>query len=231
MYGLRKLNWPSTWPVNFGTGVLLLALGAQPAVGEPTPDGFIPCSNPAAPRAAPFLAEKVTLDIRDVAVREVVENLQNKLALPISFIEASEVAKITLRLAQVPAVQVIGNLLSQVPGYRCDLVESHVVIYPDQGSYLQEVSGVSIVDEFRGAAARQYLDHIEIKGLQGIAFLATGLLEGEVLSEKVSLRPKARVIEHLAQMLGPNERVFFVIRESPGGRYLTFGAAHSQSAR
>lgn len=231
MLRLSKLKY------RLGVGLFLLYLGAEASIaplaadtsvaGGPVEVEQLSCLDPVAAASASFLAEKVSLDLRDVTVLDVMSALQDKFGLPISFIQVPQAtSRITIQLERVPVADVMDRMLAQAtPSYRCSVVQGHVIVYPDQEIYLQAVSGVSITAEPRSIAVRRYLDGLEAEGLQGIAFFAGGVLESDMMSETVSLEPEASFIEHLAQILGANGSTFFVIRDSPGGaRYLTLGA-------
>jgi len=175
-----------------------------------------------------FLDERFTAIFEGVQLPQVILYLNANTGNPVSFIDGPSPVPLELDVQDETIRSFLGRLLGQAPGYRCAVIDNHVVIYYDEPALHKSVEHVSIVQQFRGPASRAYVKHLsrqveELKDL-GVLLGGVGINDSPVYDEKVTLARKATVLEHLGQLLGKNPDIVFSIRyASTGSRYLNFG--------
>jgi len=174
-----------------------------------------------------FLEERITATFEGSQLPQVIEHLNAKLGLPVSFIQGSSATPIELRIENKSVRSLLGRLLEQARDYRCAVIEDHVLIYHDEPALHELVEGVSITRKLRWGAAQSYVKHVSqrVEEFHDLAVLLGGPLDAPVFSDVVSLARDSTMLEHFGQLLGADPKVFFWIRYSGvGGRYLTLGS-------
>jgi len=192
------------------------------------PETFLSCSAASQPS---FLAERVTISFAGRPLSDVIRSLRREHSLPVSFVEGPFPVQIEVSGQDEPVRSFLGRLLEQAQGYRCSIIEGHVVIYYDEPALHEIVKGVSITDELRGEAVQLYVETVshQIRSFEGLGVLLGGSLESTFFTDRVTLAREATVLRHLCQLLGKYPDTCFSLRYgSVGGRYLTMGTAISK---
>ena len=187
------------------------------AAGHALPTPFRTCQD-IGPGAI-FFRQNVTIHWKDISLTDAIRELQSSRGLPVSFIEMKSDKKIDLELTAIDVGTLLQTLAERFPGYRCAVVRGHVIIFPDWPELYSVEKVADVKDMFRGRAAREYLEAVgrRIGPLSQVGAFLGGNLESPTFAEKVSLDTEATVIEHLAEILGSNSNVFFVIERTPAG--------------
>jgi hypothetical protein len=175
-----------------------------------------------------LLGERITANFVNAKLLEVVSRLRSEPGLPVSFIEGPLPVQIQMRVHDEPVRAVLERLLDQASGYKCSIVNEHMVIYYDEPALHKVVVDVSIAQQWRGRAARSYVEYLshQIEEFKDVDVLlgGSGIEDSPVYNERVTLVRDATVIEHLGQLLGKNPDIIFVLRyDSSGSRYINFG--------
>jgi hypothetical protein len=102
-------------------------------------------------------------------------------------------------------------------------------LYPRNSPFDTEVQGIEILGAPRIDAAARYLVWLS-KVLPAVGEILPPPMKGQprasLYSEPVAVRGRARVVEHLVQLLGDNPKAFFSIVPAPSGlRILVLGEA------
>ena len=178
------------------------------------------------PRIGPtsFLDSKISLNQDTKRLGDVIEMLQAKLHLPISFVDHEATLPVTLKLDGVSVLKLLQNLIaSQSIGYQCLVADGHVLVIPEEPRLSLVISGVEAEDLPRFPAARRLVEHLAVLDeFKHMGVFGGGLLETSLFTERVSLSKSAMVLEHLVELLGDDPGAFFVIeRASTGVEYLS----------
>jgi hypothetical protein len=180
-----------------------------------------------------LLGERITITFVDIKLPQVISHLRAVPGLPVSFIEGPLPVQIEIRVQDEPVRAVLGRLLDQAQGYKCAVIDDHMVIYYDEPALHKKVVNVAITQQWRGRAARSYVEYLshqveEFKDLD-VLLGGSGIEDSPVYGERVTLARDATVLEHLSQLLGKNPDVIFGLRyASMGGRYINFGTTMKQ---
>jgi hypothetical protein len=156
---------------------------------------------------------------------EIVTWLHGEHRLPISFIEADRDRRVDLGSQPMTTEKVLEKVVSANPAYRWGVVQDRLMLYPRDKKYDALVAGIDIRDLKRPDAANRLFEVLR-RGVPGFgdysgAFLL-GVADAPEYTQRVSLRPEARVIEHLEQLLGDDRQVYFMIYKSRTVRVISF---------
>ena len=185
------------------------------------------CVETAQKSGLPFLEIKISATYKDKKPSEVIRDLSDTHNFPISYIVQPGDQTISLSMKNAPVRSLLQNLMTKMPGNVCRVIAGHVVIYPDRREFKAIVKDVDIADKPRAIAAREYIEFAgkQVDYFNDMGVLLGGNLESPMFEDQVSLSHKARVIDHLVQILGSNQSVFFVIDRAPvGGLFFSLGS-------
>lgn len=212
------------------TGVPAMDLGeveCQPVV---PPVRFTSCvGGGEAGSAGDLLSRRIDLDAAGEPVAAVIERLRHDDHLPLSFIEGSAVA-MTVHLHGATVRQALEKLLSQAPGYSCQIGNGHVVIAANDPAYRTMVRGVEVVPAPPCMAASMFTnDLLFLPAFQHLQPFVDclgdpSLVRDDELTE-VALAAEGTVLEQLVQLLGRNAHAYFTIRwkHPPDYRTMSMG--------
>ncbi len=175
--------------------------------------------------AGDLLSRRIDLDAAGEPVAAVVERLRHDDHLPLSFVEGSAVA-VTVHLSGATVRQALEKLLSQAPGYSCQIGNGHVVIAANDPVYRTMDRGVKVVPAPPCMAAQMYTDVLLLQpAFQHLQPFVDCLGEPSLVRDdeltEVALAAEGTVLEHLVQLLGRNPHAFFTIRWSHPPDYRT----------
>jgi len=211
----------------FSTGSLLSACSDPGDAHLPQRGTDSSCFEPIQNLGPSFLNRSISVAYKDKRPSEVARDLRKTHNLPISYIDQGGKQLITLNIKEASVRSLLQSLLARMPGTVCRVMAGHVVIYPDRPEFKALVAGVDVIDKPRAIAAREYLEIAseQVDYFKDIDVLLGGIMESPMFEDQVSLSRKARVIDHLVQILGTNQSVFFVIDRAPvGGLYFSLGS-------
>jgi hypothetical protein len=213
-----------------------LAAAACQAARPGSASSSISCFEPASQVSpdARFLDRKISVSFADLSVGEVVGKLEEVNELPISYIEVVPAKAGDRKFDAITVRSLLRVLVEARQGYVCRIARGHVILYPELPDLDKVVRGVDIVDRFRGAATRGYVDYArnQIPFFRDVDVVLGGILESPLFSERVSMDSEARVIDHLSQLLGRDRRAYFVIARAPvGGLTLGLGMVSDLAMR
>src|SRR6476661_1638454 len=209
----------------FSLGIPLSACG-DPGESRSSREKDVSCFERIQSNDPSFLDTKISATYKDKKPSEAIRDLRNTHKLPISYIAQSGEQAINLSIKEVPVRSLLQNLMTRMPGNVCRVIAGHVVIYPDRPEFRALVTRVDVTDKPRAVAAREYLEIAgeQVDYFKDIGILLGGNLESPMFEDQISLSRKARVIDHLVQILGSNQSVFFVIDRAPvGGLFFSLG--------
>jgi hypothetical protein len=211
----------------FSAGIPFLACGDPGNARLPQRDSGVSCFDRVQKSDPPFLDSKISVTYKERKPSEVARDLRNTYNLPISYIVQPGDQAMSLSIKEAPVRSLLQSLITRMPGNICRVIAGHVVIYPDRPEFKALVQDVDIIDKPRAIAARRYVEIAseQVDYFKGVEILLGGNLASPMFEDQVSLSHKARVIDHLVQILGGNQSVFFVIDRAPvGGLYFSLGS-------
>jgi hypothetical protein len=170
-----------------------------------------------------FLDKEISVEYRNLELNDVIHSLQASHDLPISYIDHQSDSKpISLTTRKSTVALLLQAILARSPGSICQILNGHVIIYPNRPEFKMIVRNIDIVNCPRGAAAKRYIESakLQVAYFEDMDIILGGVLELPLLSDRVSLTSRASVIDHLVQILGRDESVFFNIRKPRGERSL-----------
>ena len=175
-----------------------------------------PVVRPAAPpKLGPF-----DLKTGTVPVKAVIQLLRDQECSPVSFIDVAHSAPISLDLRRVTAADVLRRIAQSNPGFRAETIDGRDVLYPARPEFQKVVDAVVIQSTPRWDASIDYVDRLN-KEVPAFADLVSPFVFGDsrhpILSDRVSLRPKGRVIEHLVDLLGEDRALYFEFTRAMSG--------------
>jgi hypothetical protein len=180
-------------------------------------------------REARLLSRPMEVRIQASSVLEAVDLLRSRSGVAVSLIAADTEPAIKLDLPPGSLGGALDSLVAHVPAYRYEVLQERVVVYPRNSPFDTKVQGIEILGAPRIEAATRYLDWLS-KALPAVGEILPPPMKGQpgagLYSESVTIRGRARVVEHLVQLLGDNPKAFFSIVPAPSGlRMLVLGEA------
>ena len=180
-------------------GIAVAATAPRAASARPAP--------PKLPNLGPF-----DLKVDNVSVLAVIQLLRSRECSPVSFVDVAHPAPISLDLRHVTAAEVLRQIAKSTPAYLAETIDGREVLYPATAEFQKVVDGVVIQSMPRLDASYDYLDRLN-KEVPAFANLAAPFVLGDsrhpIFSDRVSLRAKGRVIEHLVDFLGQDRALYF----------------------
>ena len=214
--------------------VLIAILGALPSCGNADEDvrpSTVSCFEPSGESEPAFLDQRVNVSFKEGSLINAIKSLNEDLGLPVSFIEGEDAGSpFELKADGMSVREILREMMSDSPEYRCAIVDDRVVIFGEVAGIHEKIQNVDIVNIPRARASRAYLKKVakEVTALSDLDFLFGGIVDSPTFGDQVTLTREATVLEHLVQLLGKDEDVYFWIRRaSTGSRYLTLGSVPS----
>ena len=206
-----------------------LLIGIAVAVSAPRAASPLPVS-PHRPEPRRF-----DLKVESVPVSAVIRLLRERECSPVSFVDVAHPTPISLDLRRVTTADVLWRIAMSNPGFRTETIDGRDVLYPARPEFQRVVDGVVIQSMPRLDASYEYLDRLN-KEVPGFAEMGPPFVNGDsqhpILRDRVSLRPKGRVIEHLVDLLGQDRALYFeLIRAMSGVPELNFARVKCAGAR
>jgi hypothetical protein len=194
-------------------GIALAAMVPRAASARPAP--------PPLPKLGPF-----DLKVESAPVSAVIQLLRSRECSPVSFVDVANAAPIRLDLRHVTATEVLRQIAKSNRSYLAETIDGRDVLYPERPEFQKVVDGVVIQSMPRLDASYDYLGRLR-KEVSAFANLAAPFVLGDsrhpIFSDRVSLRAKGRVIEHLVDFLGQDRALYFeFIRAMSGVPELNF---------
>jgi hypothetical protein len=202
-------------------GIALAVSAARAASAMPAP--------PQLPKLGPF-----DLKVESVPVSAAVQLLRDRECSPVSFIDVSHSAPISLDLHRVMAAEVLQRIAKSNPAFRAETIDSRDVLYPAGAAFQRIVDGIDIQSMPRLDAADRYLERLHQE--PAFAHLVSQVILGDprhpIFTAKVSLRAKGRVIDHLVDLLGEDPALYFEFTRAMSGvpelRFLRISCGESR---
>jgi hypothetical protein len=112
--------------------------------------------------------------------------------------------------------ELLNELLSRRHEYRRETILDRIVIYPVNPQYQRIVTNVQIEGVGRREAEERYIKMLQARYSDfrdfDLSYLTIGFGgPGPAETDPVSLRPRARVIEHFMQLLGDDRKLALTI--------------------
>jgi hypothetical protein len=175
-----------------------------------------PVVRPAAPpKLGPF-----DLKMDGVPVKAVIQLLRSRECSPVSFVDVADPTPISLNLSRVTAAEVLRQVANSHPGFRAETIDGRDVLYPATPEFQRVLAGVVIQSTPRLDASIDYVGGLK-REVPAFAHLAAPFVFGDtrhpIFSDRVSLRPKGRVIEHLVDLLGQDPALYFEFTRAMSG--------------
>jgi len=178
---------------------------------------------------ADVLATKVSVGDFTGPVLDLIEFVRWHHGTPLSFVEDLEDPPVNIYLNNVPVEELLEELLARRHEYRRETILDRIVIYPVKPQYQRIVGNVHIEGVGRWEAMERYVKILQKRYADfrdfDLSYITIGFGgPGPVETDPVTLRPRARVIEHLVQLLGDDRKLVLTIKVNvqpdgtPGGR-------------
>jgi hypothetical protein len=153
----------------------------------------------------------IDLSVIKVPVSVVVRDLRSHGCAAVSFIDTGQQGVVTLTLKGATVTEILEKIAAQNPAYRSEVISGRDVLYPAAPGYQ------ALVDD-------------------AFADLVPPVLFGDdrmpIFSDKVTLRPRGRVIEHFVDLLGQDRSLYFgFIQARSGLPSLVFDRVHCDAAQ
>jgi hypothetical protein len=199
---------------------LLLMVAALPSTLTAAACPWIAMVALTAPASPPPAVQSITLHLENAAVPEIVKALRSRFCTAVSFVPAVPPGTATVEAAGATVPEVLSQIARSNPAYRSETIASREVLYPATPEFQVIVDHVDVKSKPRLDAAGLYLGLLR-KEEPAFSQLWPPFMIGNprhpVYSDVVTLRVRGRVIEHLVDLLGQNERVYFEIIEARSG--------------
>ncbi len=145
-------------------------------------------------------------------VSALVRKLHYELHVPLSFIEHRTDEPISLPAEALSLEDLLQAVVDRYSHYRCVAVNGRLILRSTDPTYDLTISGVEVKEQDRMLAVQVYLRHLNAfdQRFEHWNFLlATAGGVSPVFVGRVTLSPEAPMIQHLVQLLGKNEAVYF----------------------
>ena len=173
-------------------------------------------------QATPFgsetlLERKLSLNVSSKSMEEICQMLREEEHIPICFIDQmQESRRITLNLENVALKTVLAMIVAQAPGFKYEVLNDRVVLFPDLPQYrlkvkvqIRNVARISAVYMYAKELHEHYPD--EFSDLQPADI--SGNPDAAIYADKVSLEGTATVLEQFMKLMGENPgAVFSIVR-------------------
>lgn len=160
-------------------------------------------------------------------VAGLIEFLRDEHRIPISFVQAQPEEPLTFATKTMSLDDLLMLLAEQHPGYVCELRGGRLILRSGEPIFDVVVDDVDLVGTYRFAALNDYIRHLQAfdeRFAEWTRPLVGGNLESPLVTEKVTLAPRAPMLTHLVQLLGKLDTTYFSI-PAPGTRPRTIEIA------
>ncbi len=170
---------------------------------------------------SPWLVVNQTIQVaEDVSsVGELVEYLQSSHSIPISWIAVQPEELLRMEAKPYQLDDLMRSVAEQHPDYRCEIRSGRLILRTGAKIFDQVIEGVDVSNRYRFVALKQYIEHLRAVGggfENWILPLVGGLnIETPLFEEKITLAPRAPLLDHLVQLLGRRSKTYFTI-PAPG---------------
>jgi hypothetical protein len=168
----------------------------------------------------PVRVQSISLHLENAEVPEIVDLLHSRYCAAVSFVPAVPPGAATVDAADATVPEVLSQIARSNPAYRSETIAGREVLYPATPEFQIVVDHVDVKSKPRLDATGLYLDLLR-KEVPAFSQLWPPFMIGNprhpVYSDVVTLRARGRIIEHLVDLLGQNERVYFEIIEARSG--------------
>jgi hypothetical protein len=147
-------------------------------------------------------------------VRDFVETLRRECGIPLSFIEHDSREFFSLPARAVTLDDFLRAAAERQGHYRCEILAGRLVFRSSDSTFDLIVSGVDLVEEPRLSAQNQYIDHLQDYDRRFESWAHpfwAGNPDSPVFDDPVTLTPRAPLVQHLVQLMGRDEFIFFDI--------------------
>jgi hypothetical protein len=173
---------------------------------------------------------RVDLRLENAPLSAIVQALNSGSCAAVSFIAATPEGKASVEAHGASVMEVLSDIARRCPGYRAETVAGRSVLYPISPEFQIVLAGIEIQSKPRQEALEEYVNLLR-KRVPALAELTPQALIGDdrhpIYSASVSLRPKGRVIEHLIDLLGQDQALYFeFIRAYTGVPMVRFSRVH-----
>jgi hypothetical protein len=162
----------------------------------------------------------IEITVQGASATAVVQLLRRQECAPVSFIAAPGERTVSLNVHGATVAEVLRQIAAQDPAYRAETIAGREVLYPAAPEFQLAISGIDIASTSRLDAAYRYLDRLG-RDVPAFSTLAPPMVIGDsrhpIFSQKVTLRPTGRVIEHLVDLLGQNPDLYFQFSKAMSG--------------
>jgi hypothetical protein len=169
---------------------------------------------------APSELKAIDIKVENASVSSVVQLLRTQKCAAISFIEAAQPGTVSLNFERATVSEILSEIVRQDPAYRSETIRGRDVLYPAVPEFQAVVGDVDIQSQPRQAATELYV-HLLRNAVPAFSDLVPPVLFGDnrmqIYSDKVTLRPKGRVIEHFVDLLGKDQGLYFEFIEARSG--------------
>jgi hypothetical protein len=154
----------------------------------------------------------IDMNVDKVPVSIVVEDLRIRECAAVSFIDSGQRSIVSLNLRDATAEEVLSKIAAQSSTYRSEKIAGRDVLYPAAPEFQAIVSNVDIQRQPRQEATEIYVGLLR-RTVPALSGLIPPVLFGDsrmpIYSDKVTLRPRGRVIEHFVDLLGEDHSLYF----------------------
>jgi hypothetical protein len=175
-------------------------------------------------REAALLQQRLTINVKDTPIYELVQSLRAEHHVPISFIEAkidtNKSSVLNLDLNNSTVSDLLNQVVADLPAYCWEEIEGRLVLYPNAAKYKLQVHVKGITNMKRIEAVDEYLSQLRAQQAE-FADLLNPAIKGDdtapLYSEPVSLRESGAVLQHFVELLGNDPKVVFSIVATKAG--------------
>jgi hypothetical protein len=150
---------------------------------------------------------------------DVIESLRTDRKVAISFIQAREETQSLVNLGR-PVEEILDGVETSGQ-YRCRVVDDHLIAYPASGSFEQVVTiPAGLIEDVTRHTATMRLSMWLKEHVAGFEDLVNPLYLGSGNApepERITITGSARVVDHLAKLLGPDTQRVFTLDGHPSG--------------
>ena len=191
-------------------------LPATPKGPPPTPargrgEGAGPVTKP---------LRSIEITVQGASATAAVQLLRRQACAPVSFIAAARGGTVSLSVRGATVAEVLRQIAAQDPTYRAETIAGREVLYPAAPEFQVALAGIDIASTPRLEASYRYLERLR-RDVPAFSTLAPPMVIGDsrhpIFSQKVTLRPTGRVIEHLVDLLGQNPDLYFEFGKAMSG--------------
>lgn len=178
-------------------------------------------------RLETLVSPELISDVR--TVRALVKKLREAQDMSLSFIEVKAEEPLSLPPKPMSLDELLREVAKRHEHYRCEIYNGRLVLRSSDPIFDVIVTGVTIANKPRGSAQRAYVDHLRsfderFKTWESPLIAIAGMGPWPTLTDPVTLTPRAPLVQHLMQLCGRDEAVYFDV-PAPDSRGRTIHTA------